>query len=222
MKEILLIITQFTLASFICCLADRAISGQALWTSRSYCFNCGHPLAWYDLIPLLSAPILKFRCRNCGQVFTSVSEWLFFEGLFPLLMLTIPFQWSAAYFLHFFLFFLAREDSQKERAHTDMVWLLIPYFLFFNDGISHDEPVFILLKVFFLLLNFPLIYLRKMGVGDFPVFVLAAVMFDGEAFTNFIFASTFSTLICVPLMIKKRKIPFLPFLLFSWIITELI
>lgn len=222
MKEILLIITQFTLASLVCCLADRAISGQALWTNRSYCFNCGHPLAWYDMIPLLSAPMLKFRCRNCSQTFTSVPEWLFFEGLFPLMMLTIPFQWSPAYFLHFFLLFLAREDSQKERAHTDIVWLLTPYFLFFNEGLAHDEPVFILLKVFFLTLNFPLMYLQKMGVGDFPVFVLAAIMFDGVAFTNFIFTSTFSTLIFVPLMIKKRKMPFLPFLLFSWIITELI
>ncbi|WP_421852187.1 prepilin peptidase [Marinomonas sp.] len=32
---------------------------------RSHCFQCNHPLAWQDLIPLLSYLMLKGSCRYC-------------------------------------------------------------------------------------------------------------------------------------------------------------
>jgi len=34
---------------------------------RSLCPLCGHLLAWYDLIPVLSFLILKGKCRYCGK-----------------------------------------------------------------------------------------------------------------------------------------------------------
>lgn len=35
--------------------------------SRSHCMKCGYPLAWYDLIPIISYFFLKGRCRKCGE-----------------------------------------------------------------------------------------------------------------------------------------------------------
>src|SRR5580658_9130288 len=32
---------------------------------RSACVECGHLIAWYDNVPLLSFAILKGRCRHC-------------------------------------------------------------------------------------------------------------------------------------------------------------
>jgi leader peptidase (prepilin peptidase)/N-methyltransferase len=34
---------------------------------RSFCPECGKPVAWYDNIPLLSYVRLKGRCRDCGK-----------------------------------------------------------------------------------------------------------------------------------------------------------
>src|SRR3954468_7466811 len=34
-------------------------------TDRSRCLHCGHTLAWYDLLPLVSWVSTKGRCRYC-------------------------------------------------------------------------------------------------------------------------------------------------------------
>src|SRR3989338_82072 len=34
---------------------------------RSFCPHCGHTLAWYDLIPLLSFLLLRGECKYCSQ-----------------------------------------------------------------------------------------------------------------------------------------------------------
>ncbi len=34
---------------------------------RSFCPECGKPVAWYDNIPVVSFLLLKGRCRNCGK-----------------------------------------------------------------------------------------------------------------------------------------------------------
>ena len=34
---------------------------------RSFCPECGKPVAWYDNIPLISYAVLKGRCRDCGK-----------------------------------------------------------------------------------------------------------------------------------------------------------
>lgn len=34
---------------------------------RSICLHCGHTLAWYDLIPLVSYAVQKGRCRYCHK-----------------------------------------------------------------------------------------------------------------------------------------------------------
>ena len=35
--------------------------------SRSYCPKCGHQIAWYDNVPLLSYLVLRGKCRNCHE-----------------------------------------------------------------------------------------------------------------------------------------------------------
>ena len=34
-------------------------------SGRSRCPSCGHPIAWYDNVPVISWLILRGRCRNC-------------------------------------------------------------------------------------------------------------------------------------------------------------
>lgn len=41
------------------------LTKETLSTDRSRCLQCGHPLAWYDLVPLISWLSLRGRCRYC-------------------------------------------------------------------------------------------------------------------------------------------------------------
>lgn len=38
-----------------------------LWRPGSHCPQCLHPLAWHDLVPVLSYLHLRGQCRHCGQ-----------------------------------------------------------------------------------------------------------------------------------------------------------
>src|SRR3989338_3209267 len=39
----------------------------SLWSPKSFCPTCGHPIPWCDNIPLLSFILLKGLCRFCKQ-----------------------------------------------------------------------------------------------------------------------------------------------------------
>lgn len=53
--------------SFANVVIYRVPCGKSVVTGRSRCVHCGKELAWYDLIPLISFFLLKFRCRKCHR-----------------------------------------------------------------------------------------------------------------------------------------------------------
>lgn len=55
------------IGSFLNALVHRLENGESVLHGRSYCPQCKHLLAWYDLIPLLSFMLLKGRCRHCKE-----------------------------------------------------------------------------------------------------------------------------------------------------------
>lgn len=44
----------------------RIPEGLSPLKPRSFCPGCGHPIAWYDNIPVLSFILLRAKCRHCG------------------------------------------------------------------------------------------------------------------------------------------------------------
>lgn len=71
------------LGSFTKVIADRSLTNRNFW-GRSYCENCKHKLAWYDLFPVLSYIFLRGRCRYCSKKFSP--EYLLTEVLMGLLV----------------------------------------------------------------------------------------------------------------------------------------
>ena len=67
--EVIYIICFFILGlvfgSFFCCVGLRLSKNEKFINERSVCDNCGHILAWYDLIPVFSYIFLKGKCRYC-------------------------------------------------------------------------------------------------------------------------------------------------------------
>ena len=54
------------MGSFLKCLIWRLHIKKSI-LGRSICPKCGHQIAWYDNIPLLSFIFLRGRCRHCRQ-----------------------------------------------------------------------------------------------------------------------------------------------------------
>lgn len=56
----------FIVGSFSNALIWRMHSGESIVKGRSHCVHCGHTLAWYDLIPMVSFVMLRGHCRYCA------------------------------------------------------------------------------------------------------------------------------------------------------------
>ena len=62
------------LGSFAGVVASRGLRQSV--GGRSHCDHCGRELQWFELVPLISYPILRGRCRTChGRVGISVYAW---------------------------------------------------------------------------------------------------------------------------------------------------
>ncbi|HYO60038.1 prepilin peptidase [Archangium sp.] len=53
--------------SFLNVVIARVPAGESIVRPRSRCPRCGHQIAWYENIPILSWLALRGRCRACGQ-----------------------------------------------------------------------------------------------------------------------------------------------------------
>ena len=51
--------------SFLNVCIARLPAGESIVRPRSHCPRCGHPIRWYDNIPVLSYALLGGRCRDC-------------------------------------------------------------------------------------------------------------------------------------------------------------
>jgi leader peptidase (prepilin peptidase) / N-methyltransferase len=52
--------------SFLNVVAARVPLRRSLVKPRSACMSCGHEIAWYDNVPLVSYALLRGRCRSCS------------------------------------------------------------------------------------------------------------------------------------------------------------
>ena len=55
------------LGSFLNVVAARVPLRRSIVSPGSACMECGHELAWFENIPLLSYAVLRGRCRSCGE-----------------------------------------------------------------------------------------------------------------------------------------------------------
>jgi leader peptidase (prepilin peptidase) / N-methyltransferase len=62
------------IGSFVGVIASRGLRESL--GGRSHCDSCARKLQWYELIPLVSYPALRGRCRTChARVGMTVYGW---------------------------------------------------------------------------------------------------------------------------------------------------
>jgi len=55
------------LGSFLNVVAARVPLRRSVVSPGSACMSCGHELAWWENVPLLSYALLRGRCHECGE-----------------------------------------------------------------------------------------------------------------------------------------------------------
>ncbi|OGR79496.1 MAG: hypothetical protein A3I11_03755 [Elusimicrobia bacterium RIFCSPLOWO2_02_FULL_39_32] len=88
----------------------------SLWSPKSFCPTCGHPIPWCDNIPLLSFILLKGLCRFCKQKISVV---------YPLIELSCG-----------ILFLLVSLKFQTEPNQIVILYLIYSFILFLISGID--------------------------------------------------------------------------------------
>jgi leader peptidase (prepilin peptidase)/N-methyltransferase len=64
-ESVFLFLIFLSIGSFLNLIAHRVVHDKNIFTYRSECVQCRHPLVWYDLVPVLSWFMLRGRCRTC-------------------------------------------------------------------------------------------------------------------------------------------------------------
>jgi len=131
--------------SFLNVIAYRLIKEYSIIQPRSFCPFCKKPLAWYDMIPVLSWIILHGRCRQCKQPIS----WLypFIEILTTVVMTALfikpPIHFIPAYFIFFSaLIITIRSDIETMLISRFVSLFLIPLgFLFAAFSLVPISPL---------------------------------------------------------------------------------
>jgi leader peptidase (prepilin peptidase)/N-methyltransferase len=194
----------------------------------SHCPACGHAIAAYDNIPLLSWLILAGRCRHChGSI-----SWRY-----PLLELVMALSWgllawhfglvpelAVALTLFFLLWVLSFIDLETGLLPNVLTYPGIALGLFFSwwlgdwqsalIGAIAGYGIFWLIARLFLLLTGR----EGMGYGDFKLLAMLGAFMGWQALPFIIFASSVvGTIVGVIVLLLAKKglraeIPFGPYL----------
>ncbi|MDX1975754.1 MAG: prepilin peptidase [Rickettsiales bacterium] len=65
----------FAAGNYACSLVHRLPRGRLILDKTPYCGNCGTLLQVRDLFPVVSALLLKHRCRYCNQPYPTSHTW---------------------------------------------------------------------------------------------------------------------------------------------------
>ena len=236
--EVLYIICFFIIGlvfgSFFCCVGLRLSTNKNFIKERSICDKCGHVLAWYDLIPVVSFILLKGRCRYCHEKVSLLNP--FIEVVTGLLF-------AISYYSFGFSLDLVLSLSLVALSMiifaSDLTYMIIPdeviiFFSiviiileFFLEGISGVGLSLLSgLSLFFfmyclMMLGNALFKKESLGGGDVKLFfVLGLVIAPFLGLVTIFLASLIALPVSLYLLYKNKEhmIPFGPFILIAFLI----
>jgi leader peptidase (prepilin peptidase)/N-methyltransferase len=216
--------------SFLNVLAARVPLKRSIVSPPSACMDCGHEIAWYDNVPLVSWLLLRGRCRACG---TSISVRYFLVELITGLLVAacfFKFGFSADAFVAAFvclaLVTVSAVDFERMIIPNRIVVPAAAVTLVANTAL-HPSPRWALaaLAASTFLFASALIYPKGMGMGDVKLAVLIGAAL-GRATAVGLMAGMVAALLPSLVLFarhgsaaRKMKIPFGPFLAIGCIVA---
>lgn len=221
--------------SFLNVISMRLLRGESIVSPGSHCDVCRRPLAFHEMIPILSYELSRGMCRSCGRRVSA--KHIVFEMLAGILALytlwreptwTLRMEW----WLLWSLMLLT--------CWTDLEAMIVP------NVISYPSAAFFLLVIaifqirsvpsallgmavgFLLITGIHLLSKGKMGLGDAKLYLsIGAVLGPFGTLFSLIAASMLGTVIGYSLRfcgrLKPRQaIPFVPFIAGGVFLTSLV
>lgn len=231
--------------SFLNVVLFRMTSQKRFWQGRSQCLSCGHILAWYELIPVLSYLVQGGKCRQCKIKLSSqypvieAITGLLFSAVFysyapnlPALVSLDLYDWIKIFILWISisqLVIIFVYDLQYQLIHVIQLrtlqllglgWVLIH---FFESNQLIDTWITALLSSAIILFIYILTKKQGMGWGDIELF-LALGLFIPLAWGFSFFFGAFligsiwglSVILVKPNKSLKQKIAFGPSIILSF------
>lgn len=229
--------------SFAGAVAWRIRQGRDFVSDRSECESCGHKLAWYDLLPVLSWVLLRGKCRYCHkkigshmllvELFTAATFWVSFVawpyGLSSVLEISLFVLWLAIVVVMAILFVY---DLRWKMLPTVVLWIFIGmsavYFVIrtIMDVTALGQALLGLVFSMLPIAGFygALSYFSKeklVGAGDVKIGIAMGFLLSWpQALVALLLANLLGTVVVLgPLtagrLKRSTKIPFGPFLLVS-------
>ena len=195
------------LASFLGLVIDR-FPEQSIVFPASHCDSCQTPLRPLDLIPIVSQVVHRFRCRYCN------SSYPFWYALFEF-GLGLLFLAESVGFLTLGQVILITAGLTlgiydfRHQEYPLIVWLIFHLFLMFFCSWNLAMAFLLILGIIAHFIDI------RIGAGDFLFLASCALIFSPTELLILIqFAST-TGILAFLLQKKKKRLPFVPFLLFA-------
>lgn len=210
MKDFLFFCLGASLGSFFGLVIDRFPEASISFPA-SHCNQCKKPLAWQDLIPIVSQLLNRFRCRYC-QV--KVTPWYCLLELVCGLLCV----WTSQGFLSlgqlavaYTGLVLAIYDS-KTQTYPLMVWLA------FFVLTSLLLPWSMITAICLLLAGLAQLGKIPMGSGDFLFMASLSLVLPYQAFLWMLQIACLTGISYCLLRQTRSSIPFIPFLTVAFFI----
>ena len=182
---------------------------QSILAPRSHCDHCQHVLGVWDLIPIISQLLHRFRCRYCHQTYP------FWYCLFEV--------WSGLLFLACANGFLSLPLLLKllgaaVLAIYDLRFMEYPLFIW---CCLHSLVLFLsggnlLMLVFLLLAIGAHFFFIGMGAGDFLLLATFSLSFSSTKILFLIQIASILGILVFALKKERDRIPFVPCLFLSY------
>ena len=195
------------LASFLGLVIDR-FPEQSIIQPSSHCDFCQTRLRPFDLIPIISQVIGRFRCRYCNirypfwyAIFELGLGLLFLSWSLGLLSLGQIILITAGLTLGIYDF--------RNQEYPLLVWMTFHLILMACSGWN-------LVMVFFLVLGILAHFIDiRMGAGDFLFLASCSLVFIVTELLILIQFASATGILAFLLQKKKERLPFVPFLLLA-------
>lgn len=216
--------------SFLNVVVVRTASKESFTKGRSKCPHCGHQLAWFELVPILSFLGLGGRCRSCKKTLTV--QYILLEAVtaavFMAVWLTFGYAWMTpiGWVVSSAMICIALYDARWSLipdSYTITLAVLVLGLLIYQraDPIDHLVGVAIGLGLFGV--QYLISRGEWIGSGDILLGgVLGGLLGWRVTLGSFALAYILGALVAIPLLLIKRQvkqaIPFGPFLILgAWL-----
>jgi leader peptidase (prepilin peptidase)/N-methyltransferase len=233
---VVVVLAGAAIGSFLNVCISRIPEGLSIVRPASRCPQCGHPIRFYDNIPVLSYLLLGGKCRDCGvriscrypliEILTAFFAFAAFQkfGMTPLALVVFLFICV--------LVVISFIDLDHQIIPHVLTLTGIPVFailaIFFR-GVTLGDSFFGIMvgagSLYFVAVYYEALTGREgMGGGDVNLFAMLGAFFGWKALTMIILTSSFTgAVVGVAVMLAKGKdmkyaIPFGPFLSLAGII----